>query len=74
MLCPLYDINKGFMMLKKFIVLLILLIPMIADAAQKNKKKEEPIVHLTDEEIYSELKKLALVFETARDKFVEEVD
>lgn len=46
---------------------------MIVDAAPKNKK-EEPVEHLTDEEIYSELKKLALVFETARDKFVEEVD
>jgi carboxyl-terminal processing protease len=61
-------------MLKKFIVFLILLTPMIACGAGKDKKKEEPIVHLTDEEIYSELKKLALVFETARDKFVEEAD
>ena len=60
MLCPLYQ--------------RILMMPMIANAATKDKKKEEPIVHLTDEEIYSELKKLALVFETARDKFVEEVD
>jgi len=47
--------------------------PIVADAAQKTKK-EEPIVHLTDEQIYEELKKLALVFETARDKFVEEAD
>ena len=46
---------------------------MVADAAQKTKK-EEPVVHLTDEQIYEELKKLALVFETARDKFVEEAD
>jgi carboxyl-terminal processing protease len=61
-------------MLKKLIVFLVLLTPMIADAKPKDKKKDEPIVHLTDEEIYSELKKLALVFETARDKFVEEVD
>lgn len=61
-------------MLKKFMLLLILLVPMIADAAPKNKTKEEPVVHLTDEEIYSELKKLALVFEIARDKFVEEAD
>ena len=53
---------------------MVLLTPMIADAKPKDKKKDEPIVHLTDEEIYSELKKLALVFETARDKFVEEVD
>ena len=57
-------------MLKKFIVFLVLIMPMIA-VAGKDNKKEEPIVHLTDEEIYSELKKLALVFETARDKFVE---
>ncbi len=61
-------------MLKKFIIFLVLLTPIIADAAPKNKQKEEPIVHMTDEEIYSELKKLALVFETARDKFVEEAD
>ena len=61
-------------MWKKIILVLVLMMPMIANAATKDKKKEEPIVHLTDEEIYSELKKLALVFETARDKFVEEVD
>ena len=60
-------------MLKKLLVILALLSPMFADAAQK-PKKEEPIVHLTDEQIYEELKKLALVFETARDKFVEEAD
>ena len=60
-------------MLKKIFLLFVLLTPMIVDAAPKNKK-EEPVEHLTDEEIYSELKKLALVFETARDKFVEEVD
>ena len=46
----------------------------IADAAPKNKKKEEPVEHLTDEQIYEELKKLALVFEVARDNFVEEAD
>lgn len=39
-----------------------------------DKKKEEPVKHLTDEQIYSELKKFALVFETARENFVEEVD
>lgn len=61
-------------MLKKFIILFALLMPMVVDAAPKNKTKEEPVVHLTDEEIYSELKKLALVFEVARDKFVEEAD
>ena len=61
-------------MLKKLLVFMFLLLPMVADAAPKNKKKEEPIVHLTDEQIYEELKKLALVFETARDNFVEEAD
>ena len=60
-------------MLKKIALCLALIMPFVADAAQK-KTKEEPIVHLTDEQIYSELKKLALVFETARDKFVEEAD
>ncbi len=60
-------------MLKKILLLLILFVPIVADAAP-NKKKEEPIVHLTDEQIYQELKKLALVFETARDNFVEEAD
>ena len=44
------------------------------DAAPKNKKKEEPVEHLTDEQIYNELKKLALVFEVARENFVEEAD
>lgn len=60
-------------MMKKLFVLLALMVPMVVDAAPK-KKKEEPIVHLTDEEIYEHLKKLALVFETARDNFVEEAD
>ena len=48
--------------------------PMMAVAAPGKNKKDEPIVHLTDAQIYDELKKLALVFETARDEFVEEVD
>lgn len=61
-------------MFKKVLLLLMLLVPMIADAAPKNKKKEEPVVHLTDEQIYEELKKLALVFEVARENFVEEAD
>ena len=46
---------------------------MVVNGAQK-PKKEEPVVHLTDEQIYEELKKLAAVFEMARDKFVEEAD
>ncbi len=60
-------------MLKKFVLLFALIMPIVANAAAK-KEKEEPIVHLTDEQIYTELQKLALVFETARDKFVEEAD
>ena len=60
-------------MLKKIVLILMLLVPVVANAAPK-KEKEEPIVHLTDAQIYEELKKLALVFETARDKFVEEAD
>ena len=60
-------------MLKKIVLILMLLVPVVANSAPK-KEKEEPIVHLTDAQIYEELKKLALVFETARDKFVEEAD
>lgn len=60
-------------MLKKIAVLLALLVPMVAVAGDKNKK-EEPIEHLTDEQIYEQLKKFALVFEIARESFVEEVD
>ena len=60
--------------MKKFLLLLALVTPFVCDAAPKKEKKEEPVEHLTDEQIYSELKKLALVFETARDKFVEEAD
>ena len=65
--------EKGIFMLKKLFLIVVMLSPLVADATQKTKK-EEPVVHLTDEEIYEELKKLALVFETARDKFVEEAD
>ena len=60
-------------MFRKLFLILVLLFPIVANAAEKSKK-EEPVVHLTDEQIYEELKKLALVFETARDKFVEEAD
>ena len=60
-------------MFKKICLLLALIVPMSSFAAPKNKK-DEPIVHLTDAQIYEELKKLALVFETARDNFVDEVD
>ena len=60
-------------MFKKLCLLLAFIVPVSAIAAPKTKK-DEPIVHLTDAQIYDELKKLALVFETARDNFVEEVD
>ncbi len=51
----------------------MLFIPIVTFAADK-AKKEEPVVHLTDEQIYQELKKLAMVFEVSRDNFVEEAD
>ncbi len=60
-------------MLKYLLVLSALFVPMVVEGAPK-KKKEEPVVHLTDAEIYEELKKLALVFEVARENFVEEAD
>lgn len=60
-------------MLKKFLVLVALSVPMTAIAAGK-AKKEEPVVHLTDEQIYEQLQKFALVFDVARDSFVEEAD
>ncbi len=65
--------RKETFMLRKIVLCLALIMPVAVQAAKKNVK-EEPIVHLTDEQIYEELKKLALVFETARDKFVEEAD
>ena len=63
-------------MLKKLIPMVAFVAfaaPIAGWAADKNKK-DEPVVHLTDEQIYAELKKLALVFEVARDNFVEEAD
>ena len=60
-------------MFKKLFLVFVMLIPIVAGAAEKNKK-QEPVVHMTDEQIYDELKKLAAVFEMARDKFVEEAD
>ena len=61
-------------MFKNLLVFMALVVPMVAVAAPKKDKKEEPIVHLTDKQIYEELKKLALVFEVARANFVEEAD
>ena len=64
---------KGPGMLKKLVFLMALITPVMAFGADK-AKKDEPVEHLTDEQIYEQLKKLALVFETARDSFVEEAD
>lgn len=62
-------------MLKKLLIFMIMAMPVAGICApDAKKKKEEPVVHLTDEQIYEELKKLALVFEVARDNFVEEAD
>ena len=61
-------------MFKNLVVFMMLLVPVMDCVAAPKKKKEEPVVHLTDEQIYEELKKLALVFEGARDNFVEEAD
>ena len=60
-------------MFKKLCLLMAVLMPMTLFAAPK-AKKNEPIQHLTNDQIYTELKKLALVFEVARAEFVEEVD
>ena len=59
-------------MLKKILILFALCVPIVAGAA--TDKKKEPIEHLTDEQIYDELKKLAMVFEVSRENFVEEAD
>ena len=65
---------KGVFMFKNLVVFMMLLLPVVDCVAAPKKKKEEPVVHLTDEQIYEELKKLAMVFEVARDNFVEEAD
>ena len=61
-------------MFRKLLVLMALIVPMTDCLAAKKSKKEEPVVHLTDEQIYEELKKFAMVFEVARENFVEEAD
>ena len=61
-------------MFRNLVVFMMLLLPVVDCVAAPKKKKEEPVVHLTDEQIYEELKKLAMVFEVARDNFVEEAD
>jgi carboxyl-terminal processing protease len=57
-------------MRKFFAVCFMLLAVFSAFAA----KKKEPIKHLSDEQIYQELRKFAIVFEQARAHYVEEVD
>ncbi len=59
-------------MLKKLLILSLLIMPTVCFAAKSDK--EEPVEHLTEEQIYEELKKLALVFETARNSYVEPTD
>ncbi len=62
---------QGLKMFKKILILLTLvIIPVTGFAAEK----KEPVKHLTDAQIYEEMKKLAMVFEVARDNFVEEPD
>ena len=62
-------------MFKNLLFFMALVVPVVdCMAAPKKQKKEEPVVHLTDKQIYEELKKLALVFEVARANFVEEAD
>ncbi|MCL2331661.1 MAG: S41 family peptidase [Proteobacteria bacterium] len=62
-------------MLKKILHTLMvagcgLMIVLSANAAEK----KDPVKHLTDPQIYEMMKKFALVFESARDNYVEEVD
>jgi len=62
-------------MFKKLLMLLILIVPMMATTARADDaEKKEPIKHLTDEQIYAELKKFAVVFEDIREGYVEPVD
>ncbi|MBQ0013526.1 MAG: S41 family peptidase [Proteobacteria bacterium] len=61
-------------MFKKLVIFLLLMVVPCSVFCANKAKKEEPVKHLTDEQIYDELKKFALVFETARDNFVEEAD
>ena len=61
-------------MLRKMLVFTALAVFSLNCFAANKSKKDEPVVHLTDEQIYEELQKLALIFETARDNFVDEAD
>jgi carboxyl-terminal processing protease len=58
--------------MKKILSVFVLVSCLVSGAFAAEKK--EPIQHLTDAEIYEQLKKFALVFEAARENFVEETD
>ena len=58
--------------MKKILISILLSFVVVFGATAAEKKA--PVKHLTDAEIYEQLKKFALVFETARENFVEEVD
>ena len=60
--------------MKKFLLFSYSLILLFSFNAVAAEKKKEPIKHLTDEQIYAELKKFAVVFEQARANYVEEID
>ncbi len=59
--------------MKKILVIFSLLF-VVSFSVNASEPKKEQIKHLTDEQIYQELKKFALVFEAARENYVEEVD
>ncbi len=58
--------------MKKILISILLSFVVVFSATAAEKKA--PVKHLTDAQIYEQLKKFALVFETARENFVEEVD
>jgi carboxyl-terminal processing protease len=60
-----------------FIAFLFLLVSLSAACPPRlyaAGKKSDPIKHLTDDQIYQELKKFAVIFEQAREHYVEEID
>ncbi|MDR1207046.1 MAG: S41 family peptidase [Rickettsiales bacterium] len=61
-------------MFKKILASALISISVVSGVIAADAEKKEPIKHLTDEQIYEHLKKFALVFEAARENYVEEVD
>ena len=53
--------------MKKILILIAVFIPLVGFS---KPIKKEPVKHLTDEQIYEQLKKFALVFQIARNSFV----